>query len=267
MASQTVPDAKELKGYVRSELARLRRGDSFMAIGLDGREALLDENGYEFPDRSDAGHPFNVFMAAVAAAIVEQKGAPKGKKKKIRVIENSLHEHRLKWRSMILTSQQPAQTPRKNVTEDQVADGTETMKVDVDADAEVQSSTQDDDKPTKKMKPSKKRKVPPQKSLSDDEDDDVMSEQALDDDDGLSDLNEDSPVIDRTDKDYLMRKAEFEKERDKVLEDIPEATKQWFGQVCFAKWNKGYLPALVLSPFHLAPPIRVDWLEMFDKVS
>jgi hypothetical protein len=265
MASQTITDVKELKVYVRTELESLRRGDSFMAIGLHGTEALLDEPGDEFPNRSDAKHPFNIFMAAVATAIVEQKGASKGKKKQIRVIENCLHEHRSKWRSMIRKSQPQATTPRKTTIEDQVADGKETMKVDADADAEVQSSMQEDDKPTKKMKPSKKRKVRPQKSLSDDEK--VMSEQALDDDDGQSDLNEESPVIDRTDKNYLKRKAEFEKMRDEVLDDIPEATKQWFGKVCFAKWNKVYLPALVLSPFHLPPHVRKTWFEMFDKVS
>jgi hypothetical protein len=265
MASKTIPDVKELKVYVRTELKSLRRGDSFMAIGLDGTEALLDENGDEFPDRYDAKHPFNIFMAAVATAIVEQKGCSKGKKKRIRAMENCLHEHRSEWRTMILKPQPQATTPRKNTIEDQVADGKETMQVDADADAEVQGSMQEDDKPMKKMKPSKKRKVPPQKSLSDD--DKGMSEQALDDDDGQSDLNEESPVMDRTDKDYLKRKAEFEKMRDEVLEDIPEATKQWFGKVCFAKWNKGYLPALVLSPFHLPPHVRETWFEMFDKVS
>ena len=63
-------------------------------------------------------------------------------------------------------------------------------------------------------------------------------------------------------------KHEFEQQRDEVFQTLSASYQQMFGQIIFAKWKKGYLPALVLSPYSVPPgPVRTMWMEKFEKVT
>ena len=63
-------------------------------------------------------------------------------------------------------------------------------------------------------------------------------------------------------------KHEFEQQRDEVFQTLSASYQQMFGQIIFAKWKKGYLPALVLSPYSVPPgPVRTMWMDKFEKVS
>lgn len=66
----------------------------------------------------------------------------------------------------------------------------------------------------------------------------------------------------------LEKKAEFERERDEVLNDVPQSAKERFGGVYFSRFGGYYGPVLVMNPYRVAPgPVRNEWLEMFHKVS
>ena len=63
------------------------------------------------------------------------------------------------------------------------------------------------------------------------------------------------------------RKAEFEKEKRKLLKRIPEKIKRTFKHVGFSKWSKTILPVLYLGPYHVPPgQVRETYEKMLDKV-
>jgi hypothetical protein len=64
-------------------------------------------------------------------------------------------------------------------------------------------------------------------------------------------------------------KRKFEKEREKILSEIPASVKSMFGQIGFAvsEEYEEFLPILVLNPYDVPPkPVRdVYWFDMFSK--
>ena len=63
-------------------------------------------------------------------------------------------------------------------------------------------------------------------------------------------------------------KARFEKEREKILSEIPAEVKAQFGQIGFAEMDgERGVPVLVLNPYDIPPrPFRdVYWFDMFSK--
>merc|ERR1712232_564496 len=62
-------------------------------------------------------------------------------------------------------------------------------------------------------------------------------------------------------------KNEFERKKKEVLKNIPLDVKNLFQEVGFAKWQKNFLPVLVLSPYSVPPgAVREQWLKMYEKV-
>lgn len=60
---------------------------------------------------------------------------------------------------------------------------------------------------------------------------------------------------------------EFENEKKKILQSLPEDYTSWFKVVGFAKWKSKYLPAMVVSPYDVAPGrVRDQWMAMYNKV-
>ena len=75
---------------------------------------------------------------------------------------------------------------------------------------------------------------------------------------------------DRIAHNRLELKQDFEKERDEILEAIPDDYKAMLGQIGFAKWSKNLVPVLILSPFDLPPgvgSVREQWMHMYEKLS
>jgi hypothetical protein len=65
-------------------------------------------------------------------------------------------------------------------------------------------------------------------------------------------------------------KEEFEARRNKIMDQVPDAYKQMFGQVGFGKWGKLIHPVLIVSPYDvpMGPDSpREQWLGMFERVS
>jgi hypothetical protein len=63
-------------------------------------------------------------------------------------------------------------------------------------------------------------------------------------------------------------KREFEEERDRILNSIPESYKSMFGQIGFVKWRgKVDYPVLILNPYCVpTDPARNQWISMYKKV-
>jgi hypothetical protein len=78
-------------------------------------------------------------------------------------------------------------------------------------------------------------------------------------------VQSDRPVL--TGK-MLEKKVEFERQRDEIMDDVPQSAKDRFGSIYFSRFG-GYIgPVLVVNPYRVAPgPVRNTWLEMFHKVS
>ncbi|KAL7566711.1 hypothetical protein ACA910_017767 [Epithemia clementina (nom. ined.)] len=62
-------------------------------------------------------------------------------------------------------------------------------------------------------------------------------------------------------------KDEFEDEKATILATVPSTIQAMFRQIGFAKWNKNFLPALILSPYDVPPgPARSIWMDMYRKM-
>jgi hypothetical protein len=65
-------------------------------------------------------------------------------------------------------------------------------------------------------------------------------------------------------------KQELEAGRKRVMDQVPDAYKQMFGQVGFGQWGKHILPVLIMSPYDVSMgegSPREQWLGMFERVS
>lgn len=253
-------DNKELKNYVKNALDNLQKGQYFTEFGLSEDVQLLP--GDELPDpRQD--HPFNQFLSVVSTGMLKKRGLTKGRKKFMRMVEERLHSFGIKrwktWMSKSRTSGNSTMVAKFEESANPEATETSTDKMEIDEDTEKDVSKKrkadalnDGDNDSREDKPNTAM-------------DDEGEENTIEEDDQPS--NEQEVVVPRTDEKYLKKKAEFEKERDGVLAGVPDHVKARFGEVCFAKWGKQILPALVLSPYSVAPGgVRDIWFEMYSKV-
>jgi hypothetical protein len=86
--------------------------------------------------------------------------------------------------------------------------------------------------------------------------------------------NDDSPDDEScADPEQILRdekekaKKDFEEERDRILNSIPESYKSMFGQIGFVTWGKVPYPVLIVNPYNTPPGhIRNQWISMFKKV-
>jgi hypothetical protein len=66
----------------------------------------------------------------------------------------------------------------------------------------------------------------------------------------------------------LDAKIEFDENKKNILDSIPKAYKENFGQIGFGKWAKKWLPVLIRSPYDVGPgTVRRQWFAMYEKVS
>jgi hypothetical protein len=62
-------------------------------------------------------------------------------------------------------------------------------------------------------------------------------------------------------------KREFELQRTNIFDTLSDSYKRMFGQIVFAKWKTKFLPALILSPYHVPPGVvRTMWMDKYEKV-
>jgi len=67
--------------------------------------------------------------------------------------------------------------------------------------------------------------------------------------------------------DTAAARKEFEKEVAAVMAQVPKRNQELFQQVGFGKWGKGFLPAMVVSPYSVPPgDIRDQWMKMYQNV-
>lgn len=117
----------------------------------------------------------------------------------------------------------------------------------------------------KKNKKDKKKSRKSKKSKKD-----KISEDSSDVDvtDGDGESKNTSLVEQGKDAKYQHRKAIFEQEKKQLLKQIPKEVKAMFRSVGFCKWNKSYLPVMILGPYDVAPGnLRDLWMEMKANVS
>ena len=225
-------------------------------------------------------HPFNKFLSVVSAEVAKEHFVPKGKARKKFAKQLELRFRNLKfekWLSMIAKRRTSGASLvakfEENANTGSTGTGADPMDVD-EKDSETLPSDLD------KKPASKKRKAESvvDGSNDDNQDPDQKSriksegnsegEAAIKEEEDGQQVDEQEVVAPRTDEKYLKKKAEFEKERDEVLADVPDKVMSMFGQVCFAKWSSSYLPALVLNPYSVGPgSVRDLWLNMYKKVS
>ena len=63
------------------------------------------------------------------------------------------------------------------------------------------------------------------------------------------------------------RKQQFEEDRDEILRNIPKDSRKQFKELGFGKWNRDWLPVMILGPYDVAPgPVRDQWMSMAEKV-
>lgn len=64
-------------------------------------------------------------------------------------------------------------------------------------------------------------------------------------------------------------KKEFEEEKTQILAELPEEYKNMWGQVGYSKWNKNWLPCLIVGPFEVPgnSDMRRQWMAMWEHVS
>ena len=67
--------------------------------------------------------------------------------------------------------------------------------------------------------------------------------------------------------DAVAARKEFEREKEGIMAQVPDNCKELFHQVGFAKWGKGFLPAMAVSPYDVPPgDIRDQWMKMYQNV-
>jgi hypothetical protein len=79
-------------------------------------------------------------------------------------------------------------------------------------------------------------------------------------------LQEEDPA-DKLRRHQLDAKIEFDKNKKNILDSIPKAYKEKFGQIGFGRWAKKWVPVLIRSPYDVRPgTTRRQWLAMYEKV-
>jgi hypothetical protein len=232
-------------------LERFRQGAFLTEFDLSETVELLPASG-ALPDLNDSAHPFNILLRAIATEIVKDDVVvAKNKRQHIKFIEGRLQRHRLKWSVLIRESRYNAEEEENNKMEPQ--DETKQMET-KQMEVEVEEGKAKEDV-------SKKRKLFGDSSSNEEIEDEEIEQDKIEVENA-----EPSRVV--KDKNYFMRKATFEAEREEVLSGVPDHVKERFGQIFYAKWSSQTLPVLLLNPYSVPPgPMRHEWFAMFDKVS
>jgi hypothetical protein len=252
---------EELRQHVQKGLEELRKGDYFTEFGLSEDEIIL-EDGNKLPDKSDKRSSFFCFLNAIATNVVVAKGVPNKKKKSIKDVVDRLQTFQDQWAALILGKGDDTDAAAAAAAVD---GGVAEESASVKKDAKVGNGAGEETKATPKSakKASKKRKLKEEPIDSDDD------EELLDDTPAVE-IEYYVPTKVRTGKSqarWLKRKADFEQGRDEILDQVPEKVKARFGQICFSKWGKEFLPLLVLNPYDVPPGVvRDQWLTMKEKV-
>jgi hypothetical protein len=223
-----------LRDHVQQGIDQLKRGDLYMEpCHLSETDIILDDNE-DPPLTSDKSHKYNKLLDQIASNIVAALKMDNKKKFK-RSIVKQLQTFNKEWAALIKTGSSGGGTH----------DATGTPK-----ETKIKAA---------KKKKSSKTAVQEQEVL----DESMLEEEA--------DESEEDPLeddLEQIDEDLAEKKDLFEQGRDDILEDVPDSVKARWGQICFTKWSKDYLPCLSLSPFDVPPgPARNVWLDMYDKVS
>ena len=239
---------EELRDHVHRGLDSLRKGEYFTEFGLSEDEIIL-EKGAKLPDKSDKRSLFHAFLNAVATDFVKVHGGGKRKKKFIKEVVDRLQAFQDQWAALILG--------KKGDTDTAAVDGGVGVAEESNG-AGVEKATR---KPAKK--PSKKRKLK-EESIDSDGDEELLDDKPAAKKESVPRKVRDAASQAR----WLKRKADSEKARDSVLDEIPENVKQKFGQICFSRWRKqDMLPVLVMSPFSVPPgDVRETWFDMYREV-
>jgi hypothetical protein len=225
-----------LRDHVQQGIDQLQRGDLYMEpCHLSETDIILDGNE-DPPPKSDKSHKYNKLLEQIALNIV---AALKMDKKKFhkKTIVKQLKTFNKEWAALIKTGS----------SGDGTLDATGTPK-----ETKIKAV---------KTKESTETAVQEQEEEVLDE---IMPEEEADESEEVP-VDDDSEQID---EDLAEKKDLFEMGRDDILKDVPNSVKARWGQICFTKWSKDYLPCLSLSPFDVPPgPARNVWLDMYDKVS
>lgn len=116
--------------------------------------------------------------------------------------------------------------------------------------------------PTPKKKKNKKEDTPMDDPLEESSSSQTVGEQSQ-----LAEAATPAAAKKMLDTNLERKKRIFEEARDMIMADVPDSTKESFGQIYFSKWGKQFLPCLVMNPYSVPPGgVRDMWLDMYDKV-
>jgi hypothetical protein len=219
---------EEFRPYVRRTLDRWKRGALFMSVGLSESEPILSTD-QDAPDKDDKGHPYNKLLDLIVKDVVAAEDMDKKAKRSMAMQLRSFHDE---WAGMIKTHKTPAKS--KPTTADAAATEavTETAAESDAAEETAEPTTTED------------AEIPAEIQMEDT----AELELKL------------TPAI-------QAKMDAFEKEKEKILDSLPDEVKARFGQQYFSKWAKNILPCVVMSPFEIPPSLaRNLWLKMYEKV-
>ena len=240
-----------LRVHVRRGLDRFCQGHYFMEHGLAETERLIpddvDMDNLEASGIFDKKSNFYKFLKAVATEIVnstkEDAGSSKGRKKRIKEKMEILQAFSPDWVEYIQKNMRKKTQAKMN----HPLLASPEPKMAASGDGKDGTPGAADRKKGGKRGPRgpyKKRKV---KSTPE-------------------------PVIPSPKKrqkmDVVAAQKAFDEEKQGVMAQVPKENKALFNQVGFAKWGKGYLPAMAVSPYDVPPgDIRDQWMKMYQNVS
>lgn len=75
---------------------------------------------------------------------------------------------------------------------------------------------------------------------------------------------EDGSGVSTSEKSYLKLDS-IDEEEEKFMETLPENIRQYFREICFAKWTKDWIPLLVLSPYDVIGDLREKWKKNYEN--
>jgi hypothetical protein len=228
----------KMRAEIRRALRDVKTGDAFMLGGLqesDYERILLDEK------------MLAKFFTYVSKSMPDSSGPKKKKKKAEKQMLELLQSKRDIWVQEIRNfDQEPSVDKAENETEE----ATQPQDMEETAVTLKNSKKRKADTPSKKTP---KRKNPRRDSSA----------------------KKKSPktrVAASTEKSQSARaaaKKAFENEMARILGEVPEEHKAKWGQIGMGRWQKEWLPCLIMGPYDVCPasPMRTQWLKMFENVS
>lgn len=216
-----------LEAYVQEGLAKLRRGDLWIAFHLHEDDVIM-EGGNKEPDPSDKASNYYKFFDSVACDIATNFVLDKKDKKRIR---QKLHTKWKRWQELIV----PEDVATKPASPQKVKSVKKSPKLKKEEDPVATSS-------------------PPKKDDANNDNNLVKEETPI-------------SRAKRFNESLEEKKRQFEEARDLILAEVPHEVKDRFGKIYFTKWGKQILPCLAMNPYSVPPgSVRDMWLDMYDKV-